>query len=153
MASLDFVPQDPGYAARVAASYARQPAMVTLGATLVEVTPGRAVIELPWKHSLTQQHGFLHGGVVGMALDSACGYAAFSLMPADAAVLTIEYKVNMLAPAKGQRFRMEGHVIKPGRTITVAEGRAFAIDETGERLVATMTCTLMAVHGRAGIQH
>ena len=153
MASLDFVPQDPGYAARVAASYARQPAMVTLGATLVEVTPGRAVIELPWKHSLTQQHGFLHGGVVGMVLDSACGYAAFSLMPADAAVLTIEYKVNMLAPAKGQRFRMEGHVIKPGRTITVAEGRAFAIDEAGERLVATMTCTLMAVHGRAGIQH
>ena len=153
MANPEFVPPDPDFAARVAASYARQPAMVTLGATLVDVAPGRVVIELPWAEALTQQHGFLHGGVVGMALDSACGYAGFSLMPVEAAVLTIEYKINMLAPAKGQRFRMEGHVVKPGRTITVTEGRAFAIDGGGERLFATMTCTLMAVYGRDGIRH
>ncbi len=153
MAPAEFVAPDPDFAARVAASYARQPAMVTVGATLADVAPGRVVIELPWAEALTQQHGFLHGGVVGMALDSACGYAAFSLMPVEAAVLTIEYKINMLAPAKGQRFRMEGHVVKPGRTITVAEGRAFAVDGGSEKLFATMSCTLMAVYGRDGIRH
>jgi uncharacterized protein (TIGR00369 family) len=119
----------------------------------VEVAPGRVVIELPFAPGLTQQHGFLHAGVVGMALDSACGYAGFSLMPVEAAVLTIEYKLNLLAPAKGQRFRMEGQVVKPGRTITVTEGRAYAIDGGAEKLVATMTCTLMAVVGRDGLQH
>jgi uncharacterized protein (TIGR00369 family) len=154
MAPAAFVAQDPGYAARVTASYARQPAMATLGATLAEVAPGRVLIELPWALHLTQQHGFLHAGIVGTALDSACGYAAFSLMPADAAVLTIEYKINLLAPARGRHFRIEGVVVKPGRTITVAEGRAFAIDEGGsEKLVATMACTLMALVGRDGIQH
>lgn len=153
MATADFVPQDPQYAARVAASFARQPAMETIGASLAQVAPGRVVIELPYAPGLTQQHGFLHGGVVGMVLDSACGYAAFSLMPVEAAVLTIEYKINMLAPAKGQRFRMDGLVVKPGRTITVTEGRAYAIDGGAEKLVATMTCTLMAVHGRDGIKH
>ncbi|MFC5500255.1 PaaI family thioesterase [Caenimonas terrae] len=153
MATADFVPQDPQYAARVAASFARQPAMETIGASLAQVAPGRVVIELPFAPGLTQQHGFLHGGVVGMALDSACGYAAFSLMPVDAAVLTIEYKINMLAPAKGRRFRMEGLVVKPGRTITVTEGRAYAIDGSEEKLVATIGCTLMAVYGRDGIRH
>jgi uncharacterized protein (TIGR00369 family) len=151
MATADFVPPDPQYAARVAASFARQPAMETIGASLVEVAPGRVVIELPFAPGLTQQHGFLHAGVVGMALDSACGYAGFSLMPVEAAVLTIEYKLNLLAPAKGQRFRMEGQVVKPGRTITVTEGRAYAIDGGAEKLVATMACTLMAVVGRDGV--
>ena len=153
MATADFVPQDPGYAERVAASFDRQQAMQTIGASLAQVAPGRVVIELPFAQSLTQQHGFLHAGVVGMALDSACGYAGFSLMAPDAAVLTIEYKLNLLAPAKGQRFRMEGVVVKPGRSVTVAEGRAFAIDGGSEKLVATMTCTLMAVMGRDGIRH
>ena len=148
-----FEPQDPDYAARVRASFDRQGAMRTLGASLASIEAGRAVIELPWAEPLTQQHGFLHAGMVATALDSACGYAGFSLMPADAAVLTIEYKINLLAPAKGQRFRMEGLVIKPGRTVTVTEGRAFAIDEGRERLIATMGCTLMAVFGRDGIKH
>ena len=102
--------------------------MTTLGATLAEVQPGRVAITLPWAAHLTQQHGFLHAGIVSTALDSACGYAGFSLMPADAAVLTIEFKINLLAPARGERFRMVGTVIKPGRTITVAEGHAYAID-------------------------
>jgi len=153
MATPDFIPQDPQYAVRVAASFARQPAMETIGASLAQVAPGRVVIELPFAPGLTQQHGFLHGGVVGMVLDSACGYAGFSLMPVEAAVLTIEYKINMLAPARGQRFRMEGLVVKPGRTITVTEGRAYAIDGGAEKLVATMTCTLMSVVGRDGIKH
>jgi uncharacterized protein (TIGR00369 family) len=152
MAGQRFEPQDPDFAARVRASFDRQAAMKTIGATLVAVEAGRVVVELPWAQPLTQQHGFLHAGMVATALDSACGYAGFSLMPADAAVLTIEYKINLLAPAKGQRFRMEGRVIKPGRTVTVAEGQAFAIDEGKEKLIATMGCTLMAVVGRDGIQ-
>ena len=146
-------PQDPDYAARVRASFARQGAMATIGAVLADVAPGRAVIELPWQQGLTQQHGFLHAGMVATALDSACGYAAATLMPADAGVLTIEYKINLLAPAQGQRFRMEGVVLKPGRTITVAEGRAYADNDGREKLVATMTATLMTVAGREGIRH
>jgi uncharacterized protein (TIGR00369 family) len=152
MAGQRFEPRDPDFAARVRVSFDRQGAMKTIGATLVGVEAGRVVIEMPWAQPLTQQHGFLHAGMVATALDSACGYAGFSLMPADAAVLTIEYKINLLAPAKGQRFRMEGLVIKPGRTVTVAEGKAFAIDEGKEKLIATMGCTLMAVFGR-DIQH
>lgn len=153
MAAPAFEPKDAGYAERVRASFARQAAMRTIGASLVAVEPGRVVIELPWAEPLTQQHGFLHAGMVATALDSACGYAGFSLMPADAAVLTIEFKINLLAPAKGERFRMEGAVLKPGRTVTVAEGRAYAIDGGSEKLVATMNCTLMAVIGRDGVHH
>jgi uncharacterized protein (TIGR00369 family) len=148
-----FEPKDPGYAQRVRASFERQAAMQTIGASLLSVEPGRVVIELPWAQALTQQHGFLHAGMVATGLDSACGYAGFSLMPADAAVLTIEYKINLLAPAQGQRFRMEGVVIKPGRTVTVVEGRAWAIDEGREKLIATMSCTLMAVFGRDDVRH
>lgn len=148
-----FQPADPAFAERVRASYGRQAAMRTIGAQLAAVEPGRVVIELPWAEPLTQQHGFLHAGMVATALDSACGYAAFSLMVPEAAVLTIEYKINLLAPAKGERFRMEGLVVKPGRTVTVAEGRAYAIEAGGEKLIATMGCTLMAVVGREGIQH
>jgi uncharacterized protein (TIGR00369 family) len=118
---------------------------------LATVEPGHVVIELPWARPLTQQHGFLHAGMVATALDSACGYAGFSLMPAEAAVLTIEYKINLLAPAKGEGFRMEGFVIKPGRTVTVTEGKAFAIEGDREKLIATMQCTLMALVGREGI--
>ena len=153
MSAPRFEPKDPDYAARVRASFDRQAAMQTIGATLTSVTPGVVVIELPWARELTQQHGFLHAGMVATALDSACGYAAFSLMPVGAAVLTIEYKINLLAPAKGQRFRMVGEVIKPGRTITVAEGKGYAVDAGGEKLIATVSCTLMAVVGRDEIQH
>ena len=126
--------------------------MQTLGARLGLIAPGAVNIELDWAPGLTQQHGFLHAGMVATALDSACGYAGFTLMTADASVLTIEFKINLLAPAKGQRFRMEGRVLKPGRTITVCEGRAFAIEGAQEKLVATMGCTLMAVTGRDHIQ-
>lgn len=146
-------PQDPDFAARVRASFALQGAMATIGATLGAIEPGRVMIELPWQQGLTQQHGFLHAGIVAAALDSACGYAASTLMPADAGVLTIEFKINLLAPAQGTRFRMEGSVLKPGRTITVTEGRAFALHEGREKLVATMGATMMTITGRAGIRH
>ncbi|MGX5650006.1 PaaI family thioesterase [Hydrogenophaga borbori] len=146
--STPFQAQDPNYEARVRESFARQAAMDTLGASLAEVAPGRVVITLPWAARLTQQHGFLHAGMVSTALDSACGYAGFSLMPADAAVLTIEFKINLLAPAQGESFRMVGTVIKPGRTVTVTEGQAYALHEGREKLVATMGCTLMTVLGR-----
>ncbi|HYF41959.1 MAG TPA: PaaI family thioesterase, partial [Ramlibacter sp.] len=97
MAASRFEPQDPGFADRVRASFARQAAMATIGASLVSVEPGEVAIELPWAAGLTQQHGFLHAGMVATALDSACGYAGFTLMPAEAGVLTIEYKINLLA--------------------------------------------------------
>ncbi|MBA4214305.1 MAG: phenylacetic acid degradation protein [Polaromonas sp.] len=147
-----FEPRNPDFDARVRESFARQAAMRTLGATLAVVKPGRVEITLPWAEPLTQQHGFLHAGMVATALDSACGYAGFSLMAADAAVLTIEFKINLLAPAQGQSFRMVGTVVKPGRTVTVCEGHAYAIDGGQEKLVATMGCTLMAVVGRDNIQ-
>lgn len=148
-------PADHLFAERTRDSFARQPAMHTLGATLQSVSPGAVVITMPHHPSLTQQHGYLHAGMVATALDSACGYAAFTLMPADAAVLTIEFKLNLLAPARGPLFRFEGQVIKPGRTITVVDGRAFqhALDGSGTQLVATMTATIMTVLGREGLQH
>jgi uncharacterized protein (TIGR00369 family) len=145
-------PHDPDYAHRVRASFERQAAMKTIGASVAQIEPGRVVIELPYSPALTQQHGFLHAGMVATALDSACGYAAFTLMPADAGILTIEYKINLVAPGKGQRFRMEGTVIKPGRTITLVEGRAFALDEGKEKLIATMTATEMTITGRDDVK-
>ena len=145
---------DPPFQLRVRASFARQAAMTTIGASLAAVEPGRVVIELPHSPALTQQHGFLHAGMIATALDSACGYAAFTLMPADAAVLTIEYKINLLAPGQGRLFRMEGVVVKPGRTITVVDGKAWAIGEDGkEKLIATMNATEMSIVGCEGIQH
>jgi uncharacterized protein (TIGR00369 family) len=153
MESPPFEPRDPGYVDRVKDSFARQGAMGTLGASLGDIAPGRVVIEMAWAAGLSQQHGFLHAGMVATALDSACGYAGFTLMPADAGVLTIEYKINLLAPAKGQRFRMVGQVVKPGRTVTVTEGRAYAIDDGREKLIATMGATLMTITGRDDVKN
>ena len=107
---------------------------------------------MPFAESYTQQHGFIHAGIISTALDSACGYAAFSLMPADAAVLTVEYKVNLLAPAKGKAFIFRGEVVKPGRTLTRCDGRAYARTGGDLKLIATMSGTLMAVYNRNGIQ-
>ena len=143
----------PDYEDRVRASFARQQAMATIGAELTLVTPGIIEIEMPYSAALTQQHGFLHAGVISTALDSACGYAAFSLMPEDAAVLTVEFKTNLIAPARGDHFLFRARVVKPGRTITVCEAQAFAVEGGKEKLVATMTGTLMALFGREDIAH
>ncbi len=136
----------PGFEARTRESFARQAAMATLGIRLQQVEAGGVQLLLPHRADLTQQHGFLHAGIVSTALDSACGYAAFTLMPAEAAVLTIEFKVNLLAPARGPLLRIEGRVIKAGRTISVVDARALQGDD--DALVATMTATVMTVLGR-----
>jgi uncharacterized protein (TIGR00369 family) len=147
-----FEPKDPDFRARVAASFARQAAMASLGITIARLEAGEIELAMPYDAAFTQQHGFVHAGIMATALDSACGYAAFSLMPADASVLTVEFKTNLLAPAKGERFTFHGQVIKPGRTITVCEARAFALEGGVSRLAATMTATLMAIFGRDGIK-
>jgi len=144
----------PGFEVRVQESFARQAAMATLAARLGRIAAGEVDVLMEHGAHLTQQHGFLHAGIVASALDSACGYAAYTLMPADAAVLTIEFKINLLAPARGPSFRFEGRVAKAGRTISVVEGRAlqFASDGSGEVLIATMTATTMTVVGRDGMR-
>src|SRR5262245_6121503 len=143
-----FQPKDPEFNARVRASFARQRVMASLGVELLRVDPGQVELELAFDPELTQQHGFMHAGVIATALDSACGYAAFSLMPADAGVLSVEYKINFLAPAVGEHFRLVGSVVKPGRTLFVCQGEAFSVRTAEEALIATMTCTVMAVYGR-----
>lgn len=146
-----FQAQDPNFRERVRASFARQQVMATLGIEMVHLEPGEVHLTMPPNPAYTQQHGFMHAGIITTALDSACGYAAFSLMPAEAAVLTVEFKTNLLAPAKGERFIFRGHVVKPGRTLTICEARALAIEGQKEKLVATMTGTLMALTGRQDI--
>jgi uncharacterized protein (TIGR00369 family) len=146
-------PADPGFEARVRASCARQRFMTTLGATMTVVTPGEVTLELPFDPALTQQHGFVHGGVIASMLDAACGYAAFSLMPADAGVLTVEFKVNFMAPAAGERFVFTGRVRRAGRTVTFVDADAVAVNAGGGRVVATMQATMMAVYGRDDVRH
>ncbi len=151
MSTAKFTPKDPNFDARVRASFARQNVMATLGIAIKALSPGEIELEMPYASELTQQHGFIHAGILSVALDSACGYAAFSLMPADVAVLTVEFKTNLLAPAAGSRFSFRARVIKPGRTLTVCDAQAFAFDGTSEKLIATMTGTLMAVPERGTI--
>ncbi len=146
---MKFNASDLNFEARVRASFARQAAMALIGATMTEVTPGRVTIELPVRDDLTQQHKFVHGGVVGMIGDSAGGYAAFTLMPAEASVLTVEYKINMLAPAKGERLIARGEVLKPGRTLSIVRADVFGLEAGRETLVASMQQTLMVMHGMA----
>ncbi len=140
-----FEPKDPNFESRVRASFARQDIMETIGAKLVSVSPGEVQIELPFRDDLTQQHNFLHAGVVTTIVDTACGYAALSLMPADSAVLTIEYKVNFVSPAAGDRMVAYGRVTKPGRTVTVCTGDVFAVSNGQEKLVAIMLTSMMRV--------
>lgn len=146
--SKPFEPRDPSYEARVRASFARQRAMHTIGARLVRVEPGEVEVELPFREDLTQQHGFLHAGIVTTLVDSACGYAALSLMDRESAVLSVEYKVNLLAPAVGQLMRAVGRVIKPGRTLLVCSGEVIAIAGDTETVVTLMQATMMAIRGR-----
>jgi uncharacterized protein (TIGR00369 family) len=148
-----FQAQDPNFRERTRTSFSRQQVMTTLGIEMIHLEPGEVHLTMPPNPAFTQQHGFMHAGIITTALDSACGYAAFSLMPADAAVLTVEFKTNLLAPAKGDRFVFRANVVKPGRTLTVCDARALALEGSKERLVATMTGTLMAVIGRQDVVH
>jgi len=146
------IPNDPNFESRVRASFARQRIMETIGAELTLVEPGRVEIALPFQIDLTQQHGFIHAGIVATILDSACGYAAFSLMPADVAVLTVEYKINLLRPAQGDRLIARAHVVKAGKTLTVCAGDVIAQTGDEEAIVASMMGTLMAVPERDGLK-
>lgn len=141
-----FEPRDPDFKARVGASFDAQTVMQLIGASLRTVEPGRIEIELPYRADLTQQDNFLHAGISSTIMDSACGYAAFSLMPAEARVLTIEFKINLLAPAAGERFVAVGKVRKSGRSVFVAESELHASAGGDDRLVATMVGTLMALY-------
>jgi uncharacterized protein (TIGR00369 family) len=140
-------PQDAGYGARVRASFGKQRLMHTMGALLESVAPGDVAIRLPFREDLTQQHGFLHAGALAAIADSACGYAALSLMPADAAVLSIEFKVNMLAPARGDAVVAHGTVIRAGRTIMVCRADVYAVTGAERKLVTAMQGTMMVVRG------
>jgi len=144
---MNHQPRNPDFEARVRGSFARQNAMALLGARMARVEPGRVEIELPVREDLGQQHGFVHGGIVGMIADSAGGYAAFTLMPADASVLTVEYKVNMLAPAEGELLIARGEVLKPGRTLSIVRADVWARRGDRETRVAAMQQTLMVMHG------
>jgi uncharacterized protein (TIGR00369 family) len=137
------VPADPDFAARVRESFGRQKAMGLIGASLTAVEPGYVEIALPFRDDLTQQKGFVHGGILGMIADTACGYSAFSLMPAGCSLVTVEYKINILTPARGSLVA-KGQVVKPGRTLTIA--RAEVYSEDGKH-VATMQQTLMMLAG------
>lgn len=152
MTNKAFTPQNLDFDSRVRDSFARQKVMTTLGIEISQLTPGAIELTMPFASAFTQQHGFMHGGIVSTALDSACGYAAFSLMPANAGVLTVEFKVSLLAPARGQRFIFRAEVVKPGKTLTFCEGKAYAMDGDAElRLIASMSATVMAVYDRPGI--
>lgn len=141
-------PSDPTFASRVRASFAKQRMLATIGTTLERVEPGEVELRLPFRDDLTQQHGFLHAGAMTTVVDTACGYAALTLMPPGAAVLTVEFKVNLLAPGKGDAFVARARVLKPGRTLTVVAGDVHAVERGGERLVATMLATMMTVRDR-----
>ena len=126
--------------------------MGLLGAKLARVFPGLVEIALPYREDLAQQHGFFHGGIVSAVLDSACGYAALSRMPADRGVLTVEFKISFVAAASGDRLFARGRVVKSGRTLVFCDGEAAVPAPHGERVVATMTATMMAVHNRPGVE-
>ncbi len=143
--------RNPGFEEVVRESFAAQHLMATIGARLERVAAGEIEIRLPFRRDLTQQHGFLHAGVVTSAMDSACGYAALSLMPEGVGVLTIEFKINLLAPARGEELIARGWVIRSGRTITVCQGEACMLSEGTETPVATMLATIMTIRERPEI--
>jgi uncharacterized protein (TIGR00369 family) len=143
-----FEPRDSAFESRVRESFARQALMRTIGAELARVEPGRVEIALPFRPDLTQQHGYLHAGITAAIADSAGGYASYSLFPADSSVLTVEFKINLLAPAAGERFLALGEVVKPGRTLTICRLEVSAIKGERRTLIALGQTTMMCLEGR-----
>ena len=146
-----FEPKDPEFEAKVRERFGKQTAMQSLGAVISRVKPGEVEIEMPYRADFTQQHGFVHGGIVTAIVDSACGYAALSLSAPGTAVLTVEYKVNFVAPAKGERLLARGEVVRPGSTVTVCKGDVVAYDGGDEKLVASMLTTMMLMPNRSDL--
>jgi len=141
----NFNPPDSDFEARVRRGFQKQRLMATIGAQLTKVAPGEVHIEMPFNDAWTQQHGYIHAAIITGLVDSACGFAAYTLMPADSEVLSVEFKVNLLSHAKGERFKAVGRVIKAGRTLTVCSGEVVAVEKGNEKLVAMMQATMMAV--------
>lgn len=146
----DFTVLNPNYAAEVRESFERQIFMRFLGATLETVEPGAVDIALPYREDLVQQNGYIHAGAISSIADSACGYAAYTLMRAGASVLSVEFKVNLLAPAAGDRFVAEGRVIRAGKTLTVTRGDVYGYRDTARKHVATMQATMIQVAAEVG---
>ena len=143
-----FIAKYPDYAQRVRESFARQGAMALIGAEMTDLAPGYCAISVRPRPEILQQHGYVHAGIVATLVDSAGGYAGFTLFPADSSVLTVEFKLNLLAPATGDRLVAEGFVVKPGRTLAITRGEVFA-EKAGQRtLVALMQQTLIVMHGK-----
>lgn len=141
-------PRIDDYAERVTASFSRQTFMGTLGARLTRVAPGFCEITMPWRADLCQQHGYIHAGVTTTLVDTACGYAAYTLFPADSSVLTVEFKTNLLAPGAGRVLVARGLVERAGRSLTVTRGEVVGVDETGaETVIALMQATMMCMQG------
>ncbi|MCK6412104.1 MAG: PaaI family thioesterase [Azonexus sp.] len=140
---------DPHFAERVLASFAKQNAMHLIRAVMPLVEHGKTEIHVAHWDGIEQQHGFVHGGVVGMIADSAAGYAAMTVVPASASVLTVEYKMNLVAPADGEKLIARGQVVRPGRTLIVTQAEVFAVKEGKETLCALMQQTIMVMHGKA----
>lgn len=149
----NFIPRNPDFEYTIRTSFSQQSVMDLIGAELTKVLPGEVEILMPFRSNLTQQNGFLHAGIVTTIVDSACGYAALSLMPANSAVLSVEFKVNLLSPAKGERFLARGKVVKPGSTITFCSGEVFSIIGVEQKLVATMTATMIMIKDRSSFQY
>jgi uncharacterized protein (TIGR00369 family) len=145
------IPKDPAFRARIQASFDKQGLMSTLGASILHIAPGAVDIALLASPSVLQQHGFVHAGAVAAIADTAAGYAALSLMPPGAGVLTTEFKINLVAPAAGERIVARGRVIKAGRTLILAQTEVFSETAGEERLVALLTATLMTIEGRDGV--
>lgn len=143
-----FTPADPGFERRVRDSFARQAAMRSLGVSIAALSPGRCELHMPYDPAFTQQHGFLHAGIVTTVADSAAGYAAYSLMPADSSVLTVEFKQNLLAPAKGELLVARAEVLRPGRQLSVVTCRTAMRTGNDEVPVALMLATMICLHGR-----
>ena len=139
---------DPDFEPRVRAAFAAQPLMEFIGAALTGVAPGVCTIALPFRPELVQQNGFFHGGIVGTLADNAGGFASYTLMPADAGVLTVEYKLNLMAPAQGDMLVAEGQVVRAGRNLVVSRADVFVRGENGRIHCATMQQTLMTMHGK-----
>ena len=136
---------DPNIEQRVRASFVRQGLINFINGKITHISPGELHIVAPFDERFTQQDGFLHAGIVTTLMDSACGYASYTLMPDNSRVLTVEFKVNFLNPAQGERFRAEGRVVKSGKTISVCEGKLFAIQDEGEKLIAMMQATMICI--------
>src|SRR5712675_535083 len=143
-----FEPKNPEFRKVAAETFGRQQAMRTLGISIARLEPGEVDLAMAYSSEFTQQNGFVHAGIITAGLDTACGIAAFTLMPVGSDILTVEFKTNLLAPARGKRFAFRATVVKPGRTLTVCEGRAYAEHDGAEILIATMTGTLMALPRR-----